>query len=69
MAICKSRNAESGKGARGMTRTREIEVGMWRIRAEMQRMGVGTLGIREIRVGVQGIRMILCENLRVYCFG
>ena len=41
--------------------TREIQMGMWGIRVEMREMGVGMLGMR-------GIRVILCENLRVYCF-
>ena len=45
LAICKSRNGESGNGIRGM-------MGTWGIRA-----------------GTQGIRVILCENLRVCCFG
>ena len=39
---------------------------MREIRVEMQGMGVG---IRGIRVGMQGIMEIICENLCVYSFG
>ena len=52
--------------------TREIRVGilgmreMWEIRVEM---GGNWVRMRGTRVGMQRIRVILCENLRVYCFG
>ena len=42
-----------------------IRMGMWG-------MVVGMLGMTKmwgIRVGMRGIRVILCEKLRVYCFG
>ena len=44
MAICKSRNRESGNGMRGM-------MGMWGIRVGMMRMW----GMRGITVGMRGI--------------
>ena len=65
LTISKSRNGESGNGMRRLigtrgirVRTREIKVGMWGMAMRM-------LGMR----GILGIRVILCENLRVYCFG
>ena len=76
LAICRSRNGESGNGMRRMMGTRGIrvktrgirvgtqgiKVGMWGIRVGMRGMVVGMLEM-------WGIRLILCENLRVYCFG
>ena len=49
--------------------TREIKMGIRGIRVEMQRMGVGILGMQGIRVGMRGMRVILREYLLVYCFG
>ena len=73
-ATCKSWNGELGNGMRGIrVGTRGIKVGMRGIRVGMRRMGVGMwgikMGMRGIRVGMWGIWVILCENLRVYCFG
>ena len=42
-----------------------VKVGMQGIKVGMQRMGVGILGMW----GMRRIRVILHENLRVYCFG
>ena len=68
-----------GNGMRGMMGTRGIRVGTRGINEGMRGVGGGMLGMRgigEIRVemwgmglGMWGIRVILCENLRVYCFG
>ena len=46
-------------GMRGMMGTQGIRVGTRGIK----------VGMREIREGIRGIKVILCENLRVYCFG
>ena len=64
-AICKNRNEELGNGMRGMMGTRGIRVGT-------RGMGLGMLGMlgnAGNQAGNGGIRMILFENLRVYCFG
>ena len=62
----KNRNAESGNGMRGMMGTRGLRVGTYAIGVGTGGRGRGRLGIR---VGMRGIRVIICENLRVYCFG
>ena len=72
-AICKSWNRELRNGMRGMMATRRIRVGTRGIRERTRRIKLGMRGImvgmRGVRVGMGGIRAILCENLRVYCFG
>ena len=58
LAICKSRNGESGNGMRGMMGTRGIRVGTRRIKVEIRGMGVGMLvtrGMRRITMGIWGI--------------
>ena len=55
-----------GKGMLGMQGMRGIEVGMRRIRVDIRGTRVGMQGIR---MRMRGIRVILCENLLVYCFG
>ena len=63
LAICKSRNGESGNGMMG---TRGITVGTRGIRMVTRAIKEG---MRGMGVGMRGIGVILCENLRVYCFG
>ena len=49
-----------------------FKVGMREIRLGMGRTWMGVLGIQGmpgIRVGMRGLRVILCVNVRVYCFG
>ena len=58
LAICKSRNGESGNGMGGMMGTRGIRVGTRRIKVEIRGMGVGMLGMRGMRritVGIRGM--------------
>ena len=58
LAICKSRNGESGNGMGGMMGTRGIRVGTRRIMVEIRGMGVGMLGMRGMRritVGIRGM--------------
>ena len=56
LAICKSRNGESGNGMREMMGTRGIRVGTRRIKLEIRGMGVGMLGMRGMRRITVGIR-------------
>ena len=53
MAVCKSRNGESGNGMRGMMETWRIRVGTRGIRMRTQAIRVGTRGIK---VAMGGIR-------------
>ena len=61
MAVCKSRNGESGNGMKGMMGMRVIRVGMRGIGVGMR--GIG-LGMRGIRVGMMGI-MVGMMGIRV----
>ena len=57
LAICKSRNGESGNGMRGMMGTSGIRVGTREIRVGARGMGVEMLGMRGIKVGMRIIRV------------
>ena len=47
-----------------------IRVRMPEIRVGMRALiGVGNAGMQGFKLGMRGIRPILYENLRVYCFG
>ena len=58
MAICKSRNGESGNGMRGIW---GIGVGMWGIWVEMQEMGMKMQGM-EVRGWESGWECEECEK-------
>ena len=64
---------ESGNGIRGIMGTQVIGVGTRGIRVGRRGVKVGRggirVGLRGIRVRMREIRVILCENLRVNCFG
>ena len=65
MAIYKSRKRESGNGMTGMMGTQRIRVGTRGMNVGMR----GTrVGMRAMELGMRGIRVTLCENLRVYYF-
>ena len=65
-AICKNRNGKSKNGMRGIVGIRRIRMGTQGIKEGMRGIRVG---MRRMGLGMWGIRVILCENIRVYCFG